>query len=100
MAKIAEVASSEFPPGQIVTYASPECLCGIEEIILYSRSNRDELLEWIQLYEFPAWKARGKWRSSRTAIDDWYRSAYQYFKGQDGARYNDKFFETPTIDRG
>lgn len=73
MARVNEVVSSQFPPGIKVAFYSPEALLGKEEITQYARSNWEEVAEWICDRNFPAWKSRGRWRASRTAIDEWFR---------------------------
>lgn len=76
---IAFVASNEFPRGVVVCLVCPEALLGLQEIRTYARASREEVLEWVEKDSFPAWSSRGKWRSSRSAIDDWFRHRHDAF---------------------
>jgi len=71
--RVSGVASTRFQQGVYVTYESPEALRGIEEITFYARCSRDEFTEWTVERDFPVFFSKGKWRSTRSEIDKWYK---------------------------
>lgn len=51
-----------------------EALIGLDEIIEYARTTKKKIVRWRAERGFPAWFDGEMWYSSRSQIDEWWRS--------------------------